>query len=138
MGSKATPAPPQSLLARFPPHPDRPYVEISGTDAEWAHQQGVRFLDARRTSVFAEGHVAGALSFPVWESDVDQKIFGFQDQVQRKDDPVVLYCSGGECEDSHLLAERLFAAGFTNLIVYRDGWPDWQKRGAPVRIGLEP
>jgi rhodanese-related sulfurtransferase len=126
------------LLARFPPHPDRPFVEIAGSDALWAHGQGVPFLDARRTKVFEEGHVAGARPFAVWESDVDQKVFAFQDEVPSKDRPVVLYCSGGDCEDSHMLAEKMFGAGFTNVLVYRDGWPDWQKRGGPARTGTAP
>ena len=128
----------ESLLSRFPPHPDRPFAEVSGTDALWAHSAGVPFLDARRTKVYEEGHVVGARSFSVWESDVDQKVFALQDEVPAKDRPVVLYCSGGECEDSHMLAEKLFGAGFVNALVYRDGWPDWQKRGGPSRSGPRP
>jgi rhodanese-related sulfurtransferase len=125
------------LLSRFPPHPDRPFADISGADALWAHGRGVPFLDARRTKVYEEGHVAGARSFSVWESDVDQKVFAFQEEVG-KDLPVVLYCSGGECEDSHMLADKLFGAGFANVLVYKDGWPDWVKRGGPVRTGPTP
>ena len=81
--------------------------------------------------------MAGARSFSVWESDVDQKVFAFQGEVG-KDLPVVLYCSGGECEDSHMLADKLFGAGFANVLVYKDGWPDWVKRGGPVRTGPTP
>ncbi len=125
------------LLARFPPHPDRPFAGISGADALWAQGKGIPFLDARRTKVYEEGHVAGARSFSVWESDIDQKVFAFQDEVG-KDLPVVLYCSGGDCEDSHMLADKLFGAGLTNVIVYIDGWPDWVKRGGPVRAGPTP
>ena len=51
--------------------------------------------------------------------------------------PVVLYCSGGDCEDSHMLAQKLFGAGFNNLLVYRDGWPDWVKRGGQSARGAE-
>ena len=130
-------APRGELFARFPPHPDRPFVEISGEQALWAHGHGVRFLDARRTKVYEEGHVAGARSFAVWEADVDQKVFAFQDEAD-KELPVVLYCSGGECEDSHMLADRLFGAGFTDVLVYRDGWPDWVKRGGASRTGPTP
>jgi rhodanese-related sulfurtransferase len=97
----------------------------------------VPFLDARRTKVYEEGHVAGARSFAVWESDVDQKVFALQDEAG-KDLPVVLYCSGGECEDSHMLADKLFGAGFVNVLVYKDGWPDWVKRGGPVHAGATP
>ncbi len=49
--------------------------------------------------------------------------------------PVVVYCSGGDCEDSHMLAQRLFGGGFNNLLVYKDGFPDWTKRGGKTASG---
>jgi len=125
------------LLSRFPPHPERPYVEISGEEAERLFAAGVPFLDARRTSVFEEGHVAGARRFSVWESDIDEKVMaliGERDGSQ----PLVLYCSGGDCEDSHLLAQKLWGAGFNDNLVYRDGYPDWVRRGGAVRTGAKP
>ena len=57
------------LLGRFPAH-GQPFVEITGEAAAWLHARGALFLDARRSKDFASGHVAGARSFPVWESDV--------------------------------------------------------------------
>ncbi len=132
--SPAAPAADRDLLARFPPHPDKPWVEISGEDAARLHAAGVPFLDARRTSLFEEGHVAGARPVSVWESDVDEKVMaliGEQDGAK----PLVIYCSGGDCEDSHLLAQKLWGAGFNDLLVYRDGFPDWVKRGGAVRRG---
>ncbi|HSB36459.1 MAG TPA: hypothetical protein VLH41_06245, partial [Thermoanaerobaculia bacterium] len=65
-GTAISPAPPLNaasaadLLSRFPPHPDKPFVEISGEDAGRLWAAGVPFLDARRTSAYEEGHVAGA------------------------------------------------------------------------------
>jgi rhodanese-related sulfurtransferase len=135
--SPAAPAADRNLLARFPPHPDKPWVEISGEDAARLHAAGVPFLDARRTSLFEEGHVAGARPVSVWESDVDEKVMeliGEQDGAK----PLVIYCSGGDCEDSHLLAQKLWGAGFNDLLVYRDGFPDWVKRGGAVHHGATP
>ena len=125
------------LLSRFPPHPDKPWVEIPGEDAVRLHAAGVPFLDARRTSAFAEGHVAGARAFSVWESDIDEKVMSLIAELDGKK-PLVLYCSGGDCEDSHLLAQKLWGAGFNNNLVYRDGYPDWVRRGGPVRAGANP
>ncbi len=125
------------LLARFPPHPDKPWIEISGEDAARLHAAGVPFLDARRTSVYVEGHVAGARPVSVWESDVDGKVMALIGERDGKD-PLVLYCSGGDCEDSQLLAQKLWGAGFNDLLVYRDGFPDWVKRGGAVRRGAAP
>lgn len=123
------------LLARFPVH-GQPYVEITGEAASWLHARGALFLDARRTKDFAQGHVDGARSFPIWEATlVKERVEGLVAEARDGTLPVVLYCSGGECEDSHMLAQTLFGAGFENLLVYRDGFPDWVKRGGKVGAG---
>lgn len=129
------PASKEELLARFPVHPDKPYVEVTGKDTAWLYAQGVLFLDARRTKVFEEGHIAGAQPMSVWESDVDQKTVALLNEGRDQELPIVIYCSGGDCEDSHMLSEKLFGAGFNNLLVYRDGWPDWVKRGGAQAKG---
>lgn len=128
-------SPSAELLGRFPAH-GQPFVEITGEAAAWLHTRSALFLDARRSKDFAQGHIAGARSFPVWESEVVRERVG--ELVAEGRDPslpVVLYCSGGDCEDSHMLAQTLFGAGFENLLVYRDGFPDWLKRGGAARTG---
>ena len=118
---------------------DKPWTEISGEEATALHQSGVLFLDARRTSVYREGHVAGARSVPVWEAGLDDKIKAlFEERAGNQSAPIVVYCSGGECEDSHELAQRLFLAGFDAVRVYKDGFPDWTKRKQPVTTGDKP
>lgn len=134
----AASASPAELLARFPAH-GQPYVEISGEAAAWLHARGALFLDARRTKDFAQGHVAGSRSFPVWESEVvKERVEALVAEGREGNLPVVLYCSGGDCEDSHMLAQTLFGAGFENLLVYRDGFPDWVARGGAVAAGGQP
>jgi rhodanese-related sulfurtransferase len=140
----AAPAPPpageqkESLLARFPPHPDKPYVEISGDDAAWLVARGVLVVDARRRKDYEQGHVAGARNISPWEGDADAKITALVNEGRDGALPVLVYCSGGDCEDSHMLATRIYGGGFNNLLVYRDGWPDWVKRGGKSAAGPEP
>jgi rhodanese-related sulfurtransferase len=126
------------LLARFSPHEKVPYVEISGDDVTWLHQHGALFLDARRTSVYEQGHIAGARPFSVWESDVDDKVKALLAENRDQKQPIVVYCSGGDCEDSHMLAQKLWGVFFNNVYVYKDGFPDWQKRGGPSKSGGQP
>ena len=127
---------PADLLRRFPPH-NKPLVEISGDDVAWLVAHGALILDARRTKDYEQGHIVLARSFPVWESDIDARVTALVGESRDGAIPVVLYCSGGDCEDSHMLAQKLFGAGFNNLLVYRDGWPDWQKRGGKSAAGPE-
>ena len=136
-----TPAPPVDVLAKFKPHPSQAYIEIGGADVAALHASGALFLDARRTSIYEAGHIAGARSFSVWESDIDDKVNALYterpDQADQ-DKPIVIYCSGGACEDSHMLAQKLWGIQFNNVYVYKDGFPDWQNRGGAVRTGGQP
>ena len=132
------PVPAGDPLARFKPHPSQPFVEISGADAALLHANGALFLDARRTSVYEDGHIAGARTFSVWESDIDDKVnalFGERSDPREQNLPIVIYCSGGACEDSHMLAQKLWGIQFNNVYVYKDGFPDWQQRGGKVGTG---
>jgi rhodanese-related sulfurtransferase len=129
---------PAAAAKTFAPHPDQASVEITTEDAEALFRQGRLFLDARRTSVYTDGHVPGARSFPVWESDIADRVKAFFEEGLDQNAPIVIYCSGGDCEDSHMLAEKLYMVGFNNLLVYKDGFPGWQKRGLPAVKGGKP
>lgn len=123
----------------FAPHPDKAWVEISGDDAAALHARGnVLFLDARRSSVYRDGHIPGARSIAVWEADADDRVKALFAEGRDQSAPIVVYCSGGDCEDSHMLAEKLYFVGFDNVLVYKDGFPDWQKRGLPIARGDRP
>jgi rhodanese-related sulfurtransferase len=126
---------------QFPPHPDKPYIEIGYDAVKQLHNKGALFLDARRTSVYEQGHIPGARPFSVWESDIDEKVnklFEERGDPRQQAEPIVAYCSGGDCEDSHMLAQKLWGIQYNNVYVYKDGFPDWQKRGGAVHTGAAP
>src|SRR5262249_51081809 len=123
---------------RFPSHPDRASAEIGTDEAEALFREGRPFLDAGRSSVYADGHSSGARSFPVWESDIGDRVKGLYEEGLDQNAPIVIYCSGGDCEDSHMLAEKLYMVGFNALYVDKDGFPGWQKRGLPAARGAKP
>lgn len=121
-----------------PPDASKPYVEISPEQARKLFEQGALFVDARRTDDYEAGHVRGALSIPIWETGVDEKIaqviFEAQGDLQA---PIVVYCGGGDCEDSHSVAQKLFDASHGYVLVYKDGFPNWKSRGWDVTVGGE-
>ncbi len=132
---------PVDVAARFKPHPDKAYIEVAYDDAAALHSSGALVLDARRTSVYEQGHIAGARPFSVWESDVDDKVNKlYEERSDPRDQlkPILIYCSGGDCEDSHMLAQKLWGIQFNNIYVYKDGYPDWVKRGGAIRTGTNP
>ena len=126
-------------IADTPNEPE--YIEIGFNDVKALHDKGVLFLDARRTSVYEHGHIPGARPFSVWESDIDEKVNKlFNERSDPKDQnlPIVVYCSGGDCEDSHMLAQKLWGIQFNNVYVYKDGFPDWAARSEPFHTGPNP
>lgn len=129
----AEPAFPKSETTR------QPVREIDSSEALSAFQKGALFLDARRTAEFEAQHIQGAWSLPVWEDGLDTRLAQFEARANPAPNaPLVIYCGGGGCEDSHLLAARLFRLGYRHLLIYREGFPDWQGAHRPVATGARP
>lgn len=113
--------------------PDRAYVEVGSAEVRALHAQGAIFVDARRTSQYDAGHIAGAHSIAIWEAGVDEKISDLAFVTGGDPEtPVVVYCNGGDCEDSHMLAEKLWLQDFWHVLVYTEGYPDWIAAGGQV------
>jgi len=136
---EAAPAPPPKAGPRFPADPGAVMREITSRDAWDAYALHIPFLDARRSADFADGHVKGAWSVPVWEAEADTRITEFEARANPgMKQPLVIYCSGGDCEDSRLLANKLVALGYRNLLLYPGGYPDWMAQSRPVEKGARP
>jgi rhodanese-related sulfurtransferase len=130
------PLPPRAPAQAQPTTASSPIQEISPQEAWAAFQSGAAFLDARRSSEFTEGHVPGAWCAPVWEADLEDRLIAFKAaRHPGPEDPIVIYCSGGDCKDSQLLAARLLNDGYFHLLIYRGGFPDWVAQGHPVQKG---
>jgi len=135
----AKPAPPAAKPDPFAPSPQEVIREISSAAAWEAYQLKIPFLDARRSSDFETGHVAGAWSVPIWETVAAARITEFEARANPAPQaPIAIYCSGGDCSDSRLLAKKLVELGYRNLLIYRDGFPDWARQGRPQASGARP
>lgn len=99
-------------------------------EAKKIHDKGgTLFVDARSKENYEDGHIPGAVSFPVGQ--FDELIGSFLDQ-HAPDRPIVTYCSGRTCEDSHHLAQLLSELGFDNVRIFIDGFPGWEAEGYPI------
>ena len=136
--SGPSPDPKTEWMMRFPPLVKEPQATLTGEEAIWLHAHGALFLDARRTAMYTEGHIPGAKSFSAWEDGLPEKVDQLALFTRDMKQPVVIYCSGGDCHDSHLVAQKLWLAGFRNLRIYTDGYPDWEARKLPVTQGDKP
>lgn len=90
------------------------------------------FVDAREAPEYAEGHISGALSVPF---DDAVKKPALLEPFKRAGKPIILYCSGGDCELSKDLAKNMLAEGIRKVLVFTDGFPAWKAAGYPVESG---
>lgn len=136
----AVPAPPPAPAdTPFAPSPGQLVRDLASEPALEAFRRKLPFLDARRSADFEAGHVPGAWSVPIWEAVAAARITEFEARANPSpQSPIVIYCAGGDCEDSRLLAKKLVGLGYRNLLIYRDGFPDWVKQGRPQERGARP
>jgi len=91
-------------------------------------------FDARPSVFFEKGHVPGALNLA--RDDFAHDYRGLAGVLQAAHDkPIIVYCSGGECRDSRLVADALLSLGFGNVRVFSGGWDAWSAAGLPASTG---
>lgn len=97
-------------------------------------QELIVFIDARNDWNYQQGHIPGALQFDHYRAaDYLAAVL----PVCQTADQIVVYCTGGDCEDSEFAAIFLNQAGVPaeKLLVYAGGMAEWTTRGLPVEIG---
>jgi rhodanese-related sulfurtransferase len=99
------------------------------------YQQGlVIFIDARDEDHYAESHIPGAYELDRYHPEKDLAADLVPCQNAQK---VVVYCTGGDCEDAEYTALMLRDAGVSNqnLFVYGGGFDDWSASHLPLEQG---
>lgn len=85
---------------------------------------GLIVIDARAASFYSAGHIPGALNLA--RANFGADYLRLRPTLERdKNAPVVVYCSGGACHDSRMVAGALMELGFTNVTVFTGGWDAW-------------
>lgn len=103
-------------------------VAIKLTRAYELFNDGARFIDARPKEEFAEGHIRNAINIPFYQSEQ------YEEQLNKisKEEILVTYCSGEDCDLSIMLGDELFEKGYKNIYIFYGGWNDWLDAGYPV------
>ena len=114
---------------------------IDGREAEQLFRDPLRelesivFIDARDDRHYAEGHIPGAFQFDRYypEKHLPAVLSTCLNATK-----IVVYCSGGNCEDSEFAALTLKDAGapLDRIAVYAGGIADWAAKGLPIELGV--
>lgn len=91
-------------------------------------KQGIKFIDARPPEEYAGGHIKGAVNIPFYGSENYESVLN----EINKNEAIVTYCSGDDCDLSILLADEIFAKGFKKVYIFFGGWNDWQVKNYPI------
>ncbi len=102
-------------------------------DPMYAYEAYV-FIDARDDDHYADGHIPGARQFDHFHPERHQEALL---QVLPTAMEIIVYCNGGDCEDSESAALFLMGMGADpqRLRVYAGGITEWRARGMPVERG---
>lgn len=89
------------------------------------------FIDARNDEAYTAGHIPGAYQLDHYhiEDYIDQVLPACMSAMT-----IVVYCGGGQCEDSEFAALELFDRGVdpSRLFVYPGGMSLWEQSGLPI------
>jgi len=100
------------------------------TFREIVEQRKALILDARPEIFHRLGHVPGAVSLS--REDFENRYIKLRGILEKdKNQPLVVYCAGSDCEESELVQQALAKLNFTNVAVFRGGWAAWTQAGLP-------
>lgn len=84
----------------------------------------VLVVDARTAEEYRRGHISGAINIPPQKFNA---IAGYLPANKRI--PLVFYCRGYNCTLSQSAATQALRAGYTNIRLFRGGFPEWSRKG---------
>lgn len=104
-------------------------VFISYDEAKLLFDAGsALFVDARHDYDYKLGHIKGAINVPLKDFELAKSPLA----NTPKEKLIVTYCDGADCNSSIELAQKLAAAGFTNVKMFFGGWNEWQSRNRTI------
>ncbi|BAV34423.1 sulfurtransferase [Sulfuricaulis limicola] len=86
----------------------------------------VMIIDSRPAArKYDVGHIPGAVNIPDTQFDALAPKMLPADKSKL----LIFYCEGPECSLSHKGAFKAEKLGYTNIVVYTNGYPEWAKKG---------
>lgn len=87
-----------------------------------------KFIDARDNWDFADGHIPGAINIPEYKFSPDEPNLKLLD----KNEKLIVYCEGDQCDVSKRLALELQKLGFKKVWIYLGGMKEWWEYKFPI------
>ncbi len=132
-----TPAPAELLAARLKAKGLQLLAsdQVTQLSYDLRYEHGlIVFVDARDDRHYQDGHIPGAWQFDHYRAE---NYLANVLPVCLAAEQIVVYCQGGDCEDSEFAALTLSSVGIAKekLFVYGGGMTEWMTNGLPVELG---
>jgi len=89
------------------------------------------FIDSRPLRKYSAGHILNAVNVPL-EDNKKKLNLPLNIPFEKT---IVVYCEGGDCQESLGLAKVLHGQGYKNIRVFTGGWAEWLRTGHPTAEG---
>ncbi|QEZ89960.1 putative rhodanese-related sulfurtransferase (multiple rhodanese domains) [Aliarcobacter cibarius] len=112
---------------------NKSYLEIGTVVIKsYLENNSALLVDARPNAKFMQETILGSISIP--DTEFDKLVGRFP---INKDEKIVTFCAGFDCEKSNIVAEKLYNLGYKNVSVYAGGLPEWKKAGLATTAGAK-
>lgn len=107
------------------------FITLAEAEDLFATQRAL-FIDSRSRSDYKSQHIPGAWNIPFEENKEglnSEMLFAPIDKT------LVIYCAGGDCQESIGLAKLIHRLGYRDIRVFSGGWTEWRAARLPVEEG---
>lgn len=117
---------------------DPPFIAIDIAEMEYTFKNAL-FIDARSFEEFACGTIPGSINIPFEYLPETGSQFYIDSSLSfiSKDYPIIVFCSGDECDLSLQLARFLQDIGYSNIKIFYGGAREWEYSGLEVERRLD-
>ena len=111
---------------------DNDLVSTEALKAMMDEKKDFTLIDARTKEEYQEAHIVTAVNVPEKQ---------FKELVSTlpadKNSLLVFYCNGVKCGKSKKVAKLASEAGYSNILLYSEGFPVWEEKNFPIAAGPE-
>lgn len=117
--------------AGMPEWAARDYIEVGLPVVKAAlEKDSALLMDARPRKKYLASTIPGSLY--MYDVDIDRLSSRFP---VNKNETIIAFCGGYQCDKSHIVANKLIAEGYTDVRVFAAGLPSWKKAGLATTGG---
>ena len=114
---------------------DITYVSLEVLQNVIQSKSKILLIDGRSESAYHKGHIPGAVNIPYIQRD-----YFFRQLLAdvARETPIIVYCSGKNCNASVELARSLSGEfGFIHVRVFEGGWEEWVKGKNSIQTSFD-